>query len=131
MARLLTRKSTPMISEKLRPMWVWLLINAVTLIIYVGIEHWVLAPRPEGYELNVFDIWFYWITRLLPVLIIATIVNVTWLVKLLRGSAPDRIAQLRFWLATGLVWCLAILYNGLTTKIAKVAILIIADKIRR
>lgn len=120
-----------MIPAKLRSMWVWLLINAIGLIIYLSIEHWVLAPRPEGYELNGFDIWFFWISRLLPVLIVVVIVNATWLVKLLKGSPPDRATQLRFWLATGLVWCLALLYNGLTIKIAKIVIAIIADKVRK
>ena len=48
-----------MIAEKLRPVWVWLLVNVTGIIIYLAIGAWIKAPRPEGYELNGIDEYIF------------------------------------------------------------------------
>ena len=107
------------------------MVNLTGLVVYLVIEHWILAPRPEGYELNGIDVINLWITRLLPVLVVAALVNGTWLFQLLHRNPPNRATLLRAWAATGLAWCLAFIYRGLTIRIAEFAIMIVMDKARR
>lgn len=120
-----------MIAEKLRPMWIWLLVNVAGVVIYLAIGAWIKAPRPEGHELNGIDEIYFWMTRALPVLAVVAVFGLAWLVKLLRSQSPDRAMQLRFWISTCFVWGVVLVCDGLAVKIAKIAVLIVTGEARK
>ena len=69
-----------MIPEKLRPLWVWLLVNMTGIVVYLSIGAWIKAPRPVGDELNGIDEIYLWMTqKWLPILAVVALVNLVWL----------------------------------------------------
>ena len=54
--------------------------NIIGIFVYLRIEAWIIAPRPEEYALNGFDEGIQWLSKGLPLLALSMVVNTAWLV---------------------------------------------------
>ena len=95
----------------------WLLVNALGIAIYLSLESWILAPRPEAEALNGIDQIYFWLTRNLPLLIVFIVLNVIWLIRIWRRTDPSNMWPFRSWLLVCLAWAIALVYHGLAVKI--------------
>jgi predicted acyltransferase len=55
---------------------IWLLINAAGMAAYLIIEYSILAPRPEGLELNSFDVIISFFLFECPVVLLFLMINI-------------------------------------------------------
>ena len=121
----------PMDTKKLSVAWRWVLINALGVTAYLLLEAWILAPRSEGETLNGIDQIYFWITRMLPVLVVVGVIDVIWAVCIARSKSPLRKWQFRWWLIACFAWALALCYNGLAVKVARVTFLVTTGEARK
>lgn len=118
-------------TNKLSVAWRWVLINALGVAVYLLLEAWILAPRSEGEALNGIDQIYFWLTRMLPVLIVIGVVDVIWAIRIARGSSPLRKWQFSWWLIVCLAWGVALCYNGLAVKVARVTCMVTTGAARK
>lgn len=90
----------------------WLLFNLATLVLYVGLEIWVLLPRIRSEAFDPIEIFVFWCTRLLPILFVAWVANVVWAVRIAKGPQEQRNRKFAWWLAVFLVWCAVLAYKS-------------------
>ena len=119
-------KSEPLNSYK--QTFIWLLLNAFGIVIYLWLESQILAPRPEGESLNGIDQIHLWVTTNFPVLVIFFLLNLVWLIRSQKPIAGAVAKQWYFWSFVVGGWVVALLYRGLVVKILCILILMISGR---
>lgn len=96
----------------------WLLANVVGILIYFRIQSWILAPRSEAESFNGFDEMYYWMNMEGPLLVLFLVLNLIWLaLAVKRGRGEKNWLSSSICLLAGVVWCGAILTNGMAPSV--------------
>jgi hypothetical protein len=118
--------SEPITSSK--QTFIWMLLNAFGIVIYLWLESRILAPRPEPESLNGIDQIHLWLTTNLPVLVIFFLLNLVRLIKSQKPIARAVTKQWYFWSFVFGGWVVALLYRGLAVKILVILVLMISGR---
>ena len=99
----------------------WLIANALGVCVYLMLEVSFYLPRPEEYAFNGVDMIYFWVTEELPVLIIMSIVNITWLIRIFqKGLSPGlKKSSLRIFMLVLLSWIVALFSFGIGPHLIK------------
>jgi len=100
----------------------WLLVNGFGMGVYLFMEHWILAPRPEPEAFNGIDVLHFWFTKELPLLTGFLVLNLIWLAFILRRNCShfQRRPKLIVWTLVGLVWLGSLFPYGIATQVVRI-----------
>ena len=121
------------IKSALRESRFWLLANALGISIYLLVQYGIMAPRPEWDELNFVDIFFYWLSYGVPIIVVSMIVDLVWLILIIknRSLCQNWISQIEVWLLVCLAWGIALFAYGLTLPSLKIIVISLRAASRR
>jgi hypothetical protein len=99
-----------------------LVLNALGLGVYFAMEFWIMMPRPEEDAFNGIDVLHFWFTRELPLLVILLILNLLWLISVLREKMNPRLKRLKLIVCgvVALIWLGSLFPFGIATQVAEI-----------